>query len=240
MYIDILVFAAIAVALVIRLMGVLGTKTGAERERRNPFASSDTNPLRPPLPRHDGPVIDMEPVPARRTILPPLNLSQLIDAAANHDGRIETGLGEIAAADASFDPNHFMNGARAAFEMIVTAYARGDLGALKPLLSPRLFNDFAAGVKAREEAGHTSEVIVHRITAARITEAHLGGTMAYVTVDFDVEETTITRDAAGQVVDGSADRIFNMRDIWTFSRDIRARDPNWTLIETRAPEKNDA
>ena len=68
-------------------------------------------------------------------------------------------------------------------------------------------------------------------------EAHLGGTMAYVTVDFDVEETSVTRDASGNVIDGNPDRVFSVEDIWTFTRDTRASDPNWTLIETRAAEK---
>lgn len=238
MYIDILIFAAIAAALVIRLMGVLGTRHGSERERRNPFAAQDDAATRPPMPKHDGPSIDLDPVQPR-TILPPLNLDQLIDMSANDGGRIETGIAEIAAADATFDPNHFMTGARAAFEMIVTAYARGDLNTLKPLLSPKLYNDFAAGVKAREAQGHTSEIIIHRITAARINEAHLGGTMAYITVDFDVEETTVTRDRDGNVVDGNSDRIFSVQDIWTFTKDTRAYDPNWTLIETRSVEKHD-
>lgn len=232
MYVDILIFAAIAGFLVYRLMSVLGTRTGAERERRNPFAPTD----KVPPAAAPGKVIDMPPA-APRAPLPLLNAGQLIDPAANVDGRIETGLTEIAAADPTFELNSFISGARMAFEMIVTAYNRGDLATLKPLLSPKLYNDFAAGVKAREAAGHTSEVIIHRISQARIAEAHLGGTMAYITVDFDVEETTVTRDSSGAVVDGNPDRIFSVEDIWTFTRDVRSRDPNWTLIETRSVEK---
>lgn len=243
MYVDILIFAAIAGFLVHRLMSVLGTRTGAERERRNPFAPGENLPGdRKQNVKKDaeasGLVIDMPLRPAAAAPLAIANIDQLIDPAANVDGRIETGLAEIAAADPAFELNGFVSGARMAFEMIVTAYNRGDLATLKPLLSPKLYNDFAAGIRAREEAGHKSEVIIHRISAARVAEAHLGGTMAYVTVDFDVEETTVTRDAAGQVIDGNPDRIFSVEDIWTFTRDIRARDPNWMLIETRSVEKD--
>lgn len=236
MHVDILIFAAIAAFLVYRLMNVLGTRHGSERERRNPFAPPGEEQNNSILSEaQKGQVIDMEPVlrPAQN----PASFAALIAAEENTDGRIDTGLAEIAAADAQFDAHSFVGGARMAFEMIVTAYNRGDLATLKPLLSPKLYNDFAAGIRAREEAGHTSEVIIHRITAARIAEAHLGGTMAYITVDFDVEETTVTRDAAGQVIDGNPDRIFSVEDIWTFTRDVRARDPNWTLIETRSVEK---
>lgn len=242
MYVDILIFAAIAGFLVYRLMSVLGTRTGAERERRNPFAPNenlpgDRTPEAKKAAEASGLVIDM-PVRPAAAPLAIANIDQLIDSAANVDGRVETGLAEIAAADPTFELNSFVSGARMAFEMIVTAYNRGDLATLKPLLSPKLYNDFAAGIRAREAAGHKSEVIIHRISAARVAEAHLGGTMAYVTVDFDVEETTVTRDAAGQVIDGNPDRIFSVEDIWTFTRDIRARDPNWTLIETRSVEKD--
>ncbi len=230
MYFDILIFAAVAAFLVYRLMSVLGTRHGGERQRDNPFTAAE------PAQRRDdaGVIVDVEAKPfTPRTLV----TEGMIDEALNKDGRIETGLAEIASADARFDLPGFMRGARAAFELIVTSYTRGDLETLRPLLSPKLFADFSAGVKAREAAGHRAEITIHRITKAHVTEAHLGGTMAYVTVDFDVEETTVTRDEGGNVVDGNPDRIFSVEDIWTFSRDTRASNPNWTLIETRSVEK---
>ena len=232
MHIDLLIFGVIAAFLVYRLMSVLGTRHGDERQRPNPFASS-------PEPQtqardFDGEVIDVEAKPFTPK---PMITEGLIDEKANKEGRIDTGLLEIAAADPRFDLPGFMQGARMAFEMIVTAYNKGELDVLKPLLSPKLYADFAAGIEARKAAGHTSEVIIHRITKSRINEAHLGGTMAYITVDFDVEETTVTRDSTGAVIDGNPDRIFSVEDIWTFTRDIRSPNPNWTLIETRSVEK---
>lgn len=233
MYLDILVFAGIAAFLVFKLMSVLGTRHGGERPRQNPFAPQKTPDEKP----GSGVVVDIQSV---RPVVPaalPAGIDGLISSEANKDGRVETGLLEIATADARFDVNSFMQGARAAFEIIVTAYAKGDAESLRMLLSPKLFNDFSAGIKSRAAAGHTMEIIVHRIKAARITEAHLGGTMAYVTVDFDVEETVTTRDSQGNIVEGSPDSIFSVRDIWTFTRDVRAADPNWTLIETRTAEQ---
>lgn len=233
MAVDILIFAAIAAFLVYRLNAVLGTRHGDERQRPNPFAAR-------PAPRpgeNKGEVVTL-PAPApRRKEMPPADMASIVDATANSDGRIETGLAEIALADAAFDPAHFVSGAKMAFEMVVTAYARGDLDALKSLVSPKLYADFAAGVKAREEKGHTAHVEIHRIKAARIVEAHLGGAMAYVTIDFDVEETAFTKDRDGNTVEGDEGRIFSVEDIWTFTRDTRTHDPNWMLIETRAAEK---
>jgi predicted lipid-binding transport protein (Tim44 family) len=235
-HVDILVFAVIAAFLIFRLNALLGTRNGGERPRPNPFADNKTaQPVRagkelgaiaPPAPRA---------MSAPRLSAPPS--AEMIDAAANAEGRVEEGLADIAKADAAFDAGGFLQGARHAFEMIVEAFARGDLDVIRPLVSQKLFADFAAGVAAREKDGRRSEVTIHRILSSRVTRAHLGGVMAYVTVAFDVEETSVTRDAAGVAVEGDPDRIFQISDVWTFARDTRSHDPNWTLIETKSVEK---
>jgi predicted lipid-binding transport protein (Tim44 family) len=232
-YIDILIFALIAAFLIYRLNAVLGTRHGEERQRRNPFDPAQEKKAA----ADEATVVTLEGEAVRENVVSLADADRHIDAALNHDGRIETGLRDIAATDGYFEINSFMQGARSAFEMIVLAYSRGDLDTLRPLLSPKLFADFAAGVKNREALGHSNELTLHRIKSARIVEAHLGGAMAYITVDFDVEETSVTRDASGNVIDGNPDKVFSVEDIWTFTRDTRAADPNWTLIETRAAEK---
>lgn len=229
---DVLLIAGIAAFLVYRLYSVLGTRHGEERERQNPFAGDA--PKKNNV--HQLASAPLSPA-SQQTVVPLAGMEQLVDETANADGRVAEGLNDIANEDRSFQIGSFMQGARAAFEMVVMAYSRGDLDTLRGLLSPKLFSDFEAGVKAREAAGHSNELTIHRMKAARIVEAHLGGTMAYVTVDFDVEETSVTRDASGNIVDGDPDKIFSVEDVWTFTRDVRASDPNWVLIETRAAEK---
>ncbi|MBI3441271.1 MAG: Tim44 domain-containing protein [Proteobacteria bacterium] len=220
MHLDILIFALVAAFLVSRLRAVLGTRHGDERPRQNPFAVDEVPaPLKPPV----------KPAPLQKP-------AQLIDSTANKDGRIDTGLDEISAADHSFDVSSFIEGAKAAFTMVVTAYSKGKRDELKPLLSPKLYADFDAGITAREAAGHTAQTDIHRIKNARIIEAHLGGTMCYITVDYDVEQTAVTRDKTGAVIEGNPDRISAVQDIWTFTRDTRSVDPNWILIETRAAD----
>lgn len=233
MYLDIVIFAVIAAFLLHRLRSVLGTRHGDERQRPNPFTSNpqDKNAV------ESSKVVDLHPdkMPAR----PAFDMAMaadVIDEAANADGQVEEGLREIAAADATFDPHGFVQGAQAAFGMVVTAFAEGDKETLKGLLSPKLYGDFEAAINQREDAGHTMEFELHRIVKASVIKARLAGTMAYVTVDFDVEETTATRDKDGNLVDGAPDRIINVEDIWTFSRDTRSDDPNWTLIETRSAD----
>lgn len=234
MNLDILIFAAIAAFLIYRLNSVLGTRHGDERQRPNPFTPKEqktadtTDPSAPKKPQVIAP-----PLP----VISPGMMDELIDKDANVDGKIEQGLEDIRSADPYFDLNSFMQGARYAFELIVKAYARGDLPALQPLVSTKLYGDFAAGVKSRNEKGHQAELIIHRIKSAQLTGAHLGGTMAYVTVALEVEETSFTRDASGTLVDGDPDAILTIRDVWTFTRDTRITDPNWILIETRAAEQ---
>lgn len=232
MHLDILIFAIIAAFLIYRLNSVLGTKHGDERSRPNPFTGEPE--ARPQ------PVKARDPVAPAAAATPPSwakTFDQVIDKKSNADGRVETGLLEIGKADASFNLDDFIAGARYAFEAIVGAYGAGDADTLKSLLSPKLFADFAGAIKAREEAGHRMETTIHRIKALRIVEAHLGGTMAYITVDYDVEQTSLTRDETGKIIDGNPDMISNVEDIWTFTRDIRSGDPNWILIETRAAEQ---
>lgn len=229
MHLDILVFAVIAVFLIYRLNSVLGTKTGAERERPNPFAKGEERPRLAVVPQP-------QPAPQKDPSLRLVGVEQVVDPVANVDGRIVTGLSELAEADTTFDLNGFMNGCKAAFEVIVTAYSKGNLATLKPLLSPKLYSDFESGVRAREAAGETAETIIHRIKSALLTEAHLGGAMVYLTVRFSVEETAFTRNKEGAVISGSADRIITIDDLWTFTRDIRSSDPNWILIETKAAD----
>jgi len=224
---DILIFAIIAAVLIYRLNSVLGTRQGDEGSRPNPFATSTTPPPRPA-------VITLKP-----TVVKPaaakLDLD-LIDADGNTDGKIETGLVEILAVDPAFDAAQFMAGAKYAFDMIVTSYAKGDRAALKPLLSQKIYADFDHGIAERELLAHTSVTEIHRINGAHIVEAHLGGTMAYITVDFSIEQTTTIRDNAGNIVEDSGKPTV-VEDIWTFTRDTRSSDPNWILIETRSAEK---
>ncbi len=232
MHLDILIFAAIAAFLIYRLNSVLGTRNGSERQRPNPFTPAEQQ--RPKTASEAAAAsVPLPPQP----VLSPAALEQMIDPTANRDGLVEQGIVELRSADPYFEVNSFVEGARYAFELVVTAYAHGDLAAIKPLVSQKLFGDFEAGVKARDAAGHKSELTIHRVKSARITDAHLGGAMAYVTVDFEAEETAVTRDSSGQVVDGNADSIFTIRDIWTFTRDTRTTDPNWILIETRAADQ---
>jgi predicted lipid-binding transport protein (Tim44 family) len=144
------------------------------------------------------------------------------------------GLDAIIAADPGFDAQHFLAGARAAYEMIVTAFAQGDRRTLKGLLSREVYEGFEAAIREREARGETVETRFISIDKADIAAAELRGRVAQVTVRFVSQLISVTRDRSGAVIEGTPDKVTDVTDVWTFARDVSSRDPNWKLVATEA------
>ena len=138
------------------------------------------------------------------------------------------------AADPSFDAKHFITGARAAYEMIVTAFAAGDRRQLRSLLSREVYDGFDAAISEREARGETVETKFVSIDVSTITGAELRGRTAQITVRFVSKLVSATRDRSGAVIDGNAEKVTDVTDVWTFARDISSRDPNWKVVATEA------
>ena len=128
----------------------------------------------------------------------------------------------------------FLKGARAAYEIIVTAFAEGNRKTLKDLLSREVYDGFAGAISERESRGEQIDQSFVGIKSADIVEAELKNGMAQVTVKFVSELISATRDKAGEVIAGDPKRIKEVTDIWTFAREVASRDPNWKLIATQA------
>lgn len=212
---QILFFGGLAVFLAIRLYGVLGQSTGRthedeqrerqERERERAAAAD--------------PVIDSaDPAAPQSATITPL-----------FTGPASSGLRAIAEADPSFDPNTFVEGARQAYEMIVTAFANDDRDALEPLLSARVFKAYAAAIEARVDAGQRLDTKIIRMKSASIEEASLNDNRAKVRVAFSVELASALTDDDGQVLEGDINRLKTVDEVWSFERDITSTNPNWRL-----------
>ena len=147
---------------------------------------------------------------------------------------VASGLDAILAADPAFDGRHFLAGARAAYEMIVTAYAEGDRRALKGLLSREVYEGFEAAIRERENRGETVQTRFISIDKADITGAELRGKIAQLTVRFVSQLVSVTHERSGAVIEGSPEKIAEVTDVWTFARDLSARDPNWKLVATES------
>ncbi len=215
MSLDLILFAALAAVLVLRLRSVLGRRTGQERP-----------PTRPTAAPADGTSDKVIALP---------DAKRRPQAKAPTGDPLQDGLAEIQAADPSFDAEVFDAGSRAAFEMIVNAYAGADLDTLRPLLSDEVFENFAQAVKERQEQNHTLETTLVGIRESEIIEASMENRAAFLTVKLVSEQINVTRDAGGDIVDGDTGHIATVTDIWTFARNTRSRNPNWTLVATDSP-----
>lgn len=227
-----LILLAVAVVIFLKLRGVLGRKTGNERPpfespRRSDTAATQGREKVIAMPRRsDGAV----PAPARQVA----SAEALVDEYVADGSPIKAGLLDIARADASFNPTTFLTGARAAYEMIVVAFANGDRKALRPLLARDVFDGFVGAIGEREQRGETVETKFVGINQADIVEAECRSKTAQVTVKFVSQLITAIRDRAGNVIEGDPRKVSELTDIWTFARDTSSRDPNWKLVATQA------
>jgi predicted lipid-binding transport protein (Tim44 family) len=232
---DLIVYAIIAAGLVLWLRGLLGTRTGSERERPNPFTSHPDAQQQQQKPgaAQPGRALPAPPVNGLTENGEPDLRSRLGRNMGIASAEAERGLLEIARASKGFDLGLFMAGAQEAFPMIVEAFAAGDRRTLKDLLSPEVYASFDKVIAEREARGETATMEIHAVRRAEITAAHIAGKTAFITVRFTADETGVVRDADGKLLSGNPDRVSETIDLWTFGRELRARDPAWLVYETR-------
>jgi predicted lipid-binding transport protein (Tim44 family) len=225
-----IIFALLAAFVVWKLRSVLGTRTGHERppERRTRTevaedAAGDGKVIRLPGAANDS--ISAEPNKAG-----PDRWSPFAQAGTP----VAAGFDQVVALDPSFRPREFVEGAKSAYEMIISAFAAGDRNALKGLLAKDVYESFVAAIADRESRGEVAETTFVSIDRADYTDVQLRGKTANITVKFQSKLISATRDKSGAVIDGSPDKVVDMIDIWTFARDVTSRDPNWRLVATEA------
>ncbi len=230
-----IIFALLAIFVVWKLSSVLGMRTGHEKPPVDPFAR----------PRDD----------ARREATETDGNVIRLPGAANDDKRTQdqraagpgrwagfaepatplwTDLDTLGRADPNFDPKAFLEGAKAAYEMIINAFAKGDKGTLQNLLAEDVFASFSKAISDRESRGDTFETTLVSIDKAALDHVQLQGSVAQVSVIFGVKLITVTRDKAGAIIEGATDKVVDVNDLWTFARDTSSRDPNWKLIATES------
>jgi len=223
-----IIFLALAVFIFLRLRNVLGQRTGNEqppydRAARNVVHGTQDNVV--PIP---GTVIDQAPLAPTADVAPADRWKGLTEPGTP----LAQGLDSIVAQDSSFDPRHFLSGARGAYEMIVLAFANGDRRALKDLLSSEVYESFEAVIRDREKHEQKTETRFVSIDKAELVGAEVRDRAAQLTVRFVSQMVSITRDKTGAIVDGNAEKVADITDVWTFARDITSRDPNWKLVGT--------
>jgi predicted lipid-binding transport protein (Tim44 family) len=227
-----IIFLALAVFIFLRLRSVLGQRTGRERPPYDPYSARDA--VRPAASGDKVVTLPARSAEAPAKPVEPVEPTERWKGIAEPGTPIASGLDAIVADDPSFDIKHFLTGARAAYEMVVTAFAGGDRRTLKNLLSREVYDGFEAAIKEREGRGETVETRFVAIDKADLIGAEVRGRAAQVTVRFVSQLVSVTRDGSGNVIEGAPDKVTDVTDVWTFARDTGSRDPNWKLVATEA------
>ena len=225
-----LIVIAVAVFVLFRLRGVLGTRTGTERppvERRKPANDAAANedtvvPIRSKAPG----------VPAMDDDHRNRKLEAEIEQFSKGNPELGQGFRAVAEQDPTFTPKSFLEGAKQAYEMIVTAFANGDRATLKNLLEKDVFDGFARAIADREAAGQKIDFTFVGLPKVEFSEADFDKKNVNVTVRFHAEVVSATRDKDGALIEGNADQVQTIADEWTFARNPKSRDPNWKVVTT--------
>jgi predicted lipid-binding transport protein (Tim44 family) len=223
-----LFFLVAAVLIFLQLRSVLGRRTGNEKPPIDPYSPRDAAKT----PIEDNKVVTLP----RRGDGEEENPFAEIDAIAPAGSALNDSLRELTKSDPSFRPKEFLNGARMAYEMIVMAFADGDRKSLKNLLSKEVYEGFDAAISERESRGEVVKSTFVGTEKIDITHASIRDSEEQITLRIISQLISATYDRDGKVIDGDAESVSEVDDIWTFSRDIRSRDPNWKLIATESEQ----
>jgi predicted lipid-binding transport protein (Tim44 family) len=210
--VEIVLLAMIALFVGLRLYSVLGQRTGHEQQ----------------------PVIRPEPKPevAPMAVTPDVSANAAEPSGFAYEKGAAAGIRAIVAADPAFDVARFIEGAQAAYRMVLEAFWKGDREELAFLADDEVRKAFEAAIDEREAAGHTLDNRLVAIERAAIEDARLDGKVAEIEIRFDAFIASVTRDKAGELIGGSMSDAVPTNDVWTFQRDLKSRDPNWRLVET--------
>jgi predicted lipid-binding transport protein (Tim44 family) len=215
---DVVILALLAGFIAFRLYSVLGRRTGNERTRDDHLRMPDARPSPKPAAKDNVVALPERSGPA--------------GAAIGTAAPVSRALLDIKLHDRTFDTDHFLSGARAAYEMIVTAFARGERDVLRPLLSDEVFETFDGAIKEREAKKERVEFTFLSLKSARITAAELKGQTAEITVAFNSQVMLAGYDPGGALIEGDAKTPHDIVEYWIFARDTRSNNPNWTLVST--------
>ena len=208
-FIDILIFAVIAIFLIFRLRSILGTRDGFEKtENKTQMEATADN------------VINFKGKSSDTS-------SEILNGS---------GLKELRKLDPTFKDEEFLNGAKAAFPLILNSFSEGDLGSLRRYLGFDLYEEFSSAIHQRDAAGEKLKIEIGKIKDIQLLDAEVSEGIASVTVKFSSLQTRMLTDANDVEIEDDSMSNETIEDIWIFERDIRSKDPNWKLVETGTTE----
>ena len=215
-FVDILIFAIIAVFLVLRLRSILGSRDGFEQPQKRFQQPTDTSTPMPDAQQGDSNVIQMP--------------------GQGQNALSASGLDGVRRLDPSFQDADFTNGAASVFPMVLQAYADGDTAQLRRLLSFDLYEEFAEAIRQRDEDGDRLNVVIEELKTVELLDGQVVDAIASVTVQYQSIQTRELFDKDDILIEEESETSTEMTDIWVFERDVQSADPNWKLVETQTPE----
>lgn len=207
-FVDILIFAIIAVFLIMRLRSILGNRDGFEQNQaeNTSFQTSEQSD----------------------------NAQNIVPLRSDQNNGV--GLDAVKRADRSFSEESFSHGAASAFSMILTAFSEGDLASLRRLLGYDLNQEFTDSINKRIKSSEELDINIHSIEDVELIDGEVSDNIASVTVKFTSIQSRILKDNQGEQIEEESFSETQMVDIWVFERDVSLSDPNWKLVETRAED----
>lgn len=210
--IALVIFAGVAIFLILRLRSVLGKRVGYERQAPPPNAAAGAG---------KGPVIEGQAQPVSSHTVP------------DPQSPLGARLMQIVQRTSDFDPPKFLEQAESAFRAIVTAFAAGDRATLKSLLTPHVYETFESAIASREAANEQHRTEIKSVISANIEEAELVGDHAAIIVRFVSDQVNLTLDSSGTPSVGT-EAVVELTDLWTFERNLKDPAPGWRLAAARS------
>jgi predicted lipid-binding transport protein (Tim44 family) len=206
-YLDILIFAIIAVFLILRLKNILGTKTGFEDSNFNKNKTENN-------------IANVVSIDTKKT-------TQSNDKENKETLKIK----EI---DKTFDHIQFIEGSQIFFKMILDAFVEGNLDKVKEFIKPSVLKNFNFAIKERNKESETLIINLKIINKTEIFSSEISKTVLRISVLFESFQIKALKDKDNNLIDGDLNKEILVKDIWVFERKINYSNPNWTLIETKS------
>ena len=201
-YLDIIILLVVVVLVFSKLKSLLGTRPDNFEQRK----ISDENAAK---------IFDMIVKEAEKNAAAEARNMEKEEVQVPEEELSE--IDKVLAKIPGFNREKFLTGAERAFEIIISAFSKGDVETLEMLVSKSLLKKFQEIIEKRKAEGITSETDFIGFDDVEITNAKISKSeVAKITVRFVSEQVNILKNKDGEVIEGDENFIQNITDSWTF------------------------
>ena len=202
-FIDIIIFAIIAIFLVYRLKSILGQNSDGNKQNNK---------------------INIGKKDFTNVVKLGNRQSDVNDKKINMDS--------IYIEDPTFNEKEFLKGAQNFFEMVIDSFVKGDLKNIEMYIDSKLNKNFQLVIDERLKEEETLDINIIKTISISIKDVKKLKNFLRVSVLFESEQIKVLKDKKGKIIDGDQKKSIVVKDLWTFEKKIQSRDINWILVET--------